>query len=70
MAGGGAVAGAVIAGPVGAVVGASAGAGASGAHYMLKHPPLELPAGTILILELNSPINIGHSEWASSREKH
>lgn len=68
LAGGGAVAGAVIAGPVGAVVGAGAGAGASGAHYMLKHPALELPAGTVLILELNSPVHMGHTEWASSRE--
>ncbi len=67
LTGTGAVAGAVVAGPVGAVVGAAAGAGASAGHYMMRRPALVLPAGTVLILELDSPIHLGSTEWASSR---
>lgn len=58
LSGTGAVAGAVVAGPVGSLAGALAGATVSGGHAMMKRRSLELPAGTVLILELNSPLQI------------
>jgi hypothetical protein len=68
LTGAGAATGAIVAGPVGAVAGAAAGAGASAGHYMMRRSTLELPAGTVLILELNAPINLARTELARSRD--
>ncbi len=63
----GAVTGAVVAGPVGSLVGAAAGATISGGHYMMKRHSMELPAGTILILELNAPVHLASADLVSQR---
>ncbi len=67
LTGTGAIAGAVVAGPAGMAVGAAAGATVSGGHYLLKRRSLELPAGTVLILELNAPVHLGNTESAWRR---
>lgn len=67
LTGTGAIAGAVVAGPAGAAVGAAAGATISGGHYLIKRRSMELPAGTVLILELNSPVHLGSTESAWHR---
>jgi hypothetical protein len=55
----GAGVGAVAAGLPGAVVGASVGTGAATTHWMLKRRYGQLPAGTLLILELTRPLAMG-----------
>jgi hypothetical protein len=64
----GAVAGAVVAGPVGSLVGAAAGATVSGGHYLLKRHSMVLPAGTVLILELNAPVQLASVDLVSRRQ--
>ncbi len=64
----GAVAGAVVAGPVGSLVGAAAGATVSGGHYLLKRHSMELPAGTVLILELNAPVQLANADYVTRRQ--
>jgi hypothetical protein len=66
----GAVAGAVVAGPPGLLMGAAAGATASAGHYLIKRHAMELPAGTILILELNAPLHLATSEAVSHHHVH
>jgi hypothetical protein len=64
----GAVAGAVVAGPVGSLVGAAAGATVSGGHYLLKRHSMELPAGTVLILEPNAPVQLASADYVTRRQ--
>ena len=64
LTGTGAIAGGIIAGPPGLLIGSATGATVSAGHYLVKRHSLELPAGTVLILELNSPVQLGHSELA------
>ena len=54
--GAGAGVGAILGGVPGAVIGATAGAGATTAHRLLRHRYAELPAGTVLIVELRRPL--------------
>jgi len=68
LTGTGAVTGAVVAGPAGLVLGAAAGATVSGGHYLLKRHSMELPAGTVLILELNAPVQLASADWTSRRQ--
>jgi hypothetical protein len=54
--GAGAGVGAILGGVPGALIGATAGAGATTAHRLLRHRYAELPAGTVLIVELRRPL--------------
>jgi hypothetical protein len=65
LTGTGAVAGAVVAGPPGLLLGAAAGATVSTGHYLVKRHSMELPAGTVLILELNAPVQLADVEAVS-----
>lgn len=58
----GAVAGGVIAGPIGSLIGAGVGATTSLGHYLTKRHSFELPAGTVLILELNAPLPLASAK--------
>jgi len=69
LTGTGAVAGAVIAGPPGLLMGAAAGATVSAGHYLVKRHSMELPAGTVLILELNAPLQLASAE-SVPRHRH
>jgi hypothetical protein len=66
LTGTGAVAGAVVAGPAGSLIGAAAGATISAGHYMVKRHSMELPAGTVLILELNAPVHLASADFVSA----
>jgi hypothetical protein len=68
LTGTGAVAGAVVAGPAGLLIGAAAGATVSGGHYMLKRHSMELPVGTVLILELNAPVHLASADYVSRQQ--
>jgi hypothetical protein len=68
LTGTGAVAGAVVAGPPGLLMGAAAGATVSAGYYLVKRHSMELPAGTVLILELNAPLRLANAESASRRQ--
>jgi hypothetical protein len=54
----GAVTGAVIAGPVGALTGGLIGAGAITVHLLTDHPQARLEPGTVLLITLNSRLNL------------
>lgn len=56
--GAGAVTGAVIAGPVGALTGSLIGAGAITVHLLTDHPQAKLEPGTVLMITLNSRLNL------------
>jgi hypothetical protein len=56
--GAGAVTGAVIAGPVGALTGSLIGAGAITVHLLTDHPQARLESGTVLMITLNSRLNL------------
>lgn len=56
--GAGAVTGAVIAGPVGALTGSLIGAGAITVHLLTDHPQARLEPGTVLLITLNSRLNL------------
>ena len=56
--GAGAVTGAVIAGPVGALTGSLIGAGAITVHLLTDHPQARLEPGTVLLITLNSHLNL------------
>jgi hypothetical protein len=66
LTGTGAVAGAVVAGPAGSLIGAAAGATISAGHYMVKRHYMELPTGTVLILELNAPVHLASAGFVSA----
>ena len=68
LTGTGAVAGAVVAGPAGSLIGAAAGATVSAGHYLLKRHSMELPAGTVLILELNAPVRLASADSGWRRQ--
>jgi hypothetical protein len=53
---------------VGSLVGAAAGATVSGGHYLLKRHSMELPAGTVLILELNAPVQLASADYVTRRQ--
>jgi hypothetical protein len=55
---GGMLIGGLAGGPVGVLVGGMIGAGATGAHWLTKHRSATLPAGTLLTLELNRPLQM------------
>ena len=57
-AGAGAITGAVIAGPVGALTGSLIGAGAITVHLLTDHPQAKLEPGTVLLITLNSRLNL------------
>ncbi len=63
--GGGAAGGMLIGGlgggPAGVLVGGLIGAGATGVHWLAKHRSATLPAGTVLTLELNRPLQMTSS---------
>ncbi len=54
----GAVTGAVIAGPVGALTGGLIGASAITVHLLTDHPQARLESGTVLMITLNSRLNL------------
>jgi len=56
--GAGAVTGAVIAGPVGALTGSLIGAGAITVDLLTDHPQARLESGTVLMITLNSRLNL------------
>ncbi len=56
--GAGAVTGAVIGGPVGALAGGLIGAGAITVHLLVDHPQANLEPGTVLLITLNSRLNL------------
>jgi hypothetical protein len=58
---GGMLIGGLAGGPVGVLVGGMIGAGATGAHWLSKHRSATLPAGTLLTLELNRPLQMTNS---------
>jgi len=64
--GAGAVAGAVIAGPVGALTGGIIGAGAITVHLLTDHPQARLEPGTVLLITLNSRLNLVATNTASN----
>lgn len=64
--GGGAVTGAVIAGPVGALTGSLIGAGAITVHLLTDHPQARLEPGTVLLITLNSRLNLVATTTASN----
>jgi len=68
LTGTGAVAGAVVAGPAGSLIGAAAGATVSAGHYLLKRHSMELPVGTVLILELNAPVRLASADSGWRRQ--
>lgn len=59
----GAIAGTVIAGPEGLLIGTASGALVAAGHIVVKHRDLTLPAGTELILELDSPASIERPQF-------
>ncbi|KAA6461809.1 hypothetical protein DYQ86_09145 [Acidobacteria bacterium AB60] len=64
--GAGAVTGAVIAGPVGALTGTIIGAGAITVHLLTDHPQATLEPGTVLLITLNSRLNLVATNTASN----
>ena len=64
--GAGAVTGAVIAGPVGALTGSLIGAGAITVHLLIDHPQARLEPGTVLLITLNSRLNLVATTTASN----
>lgn len=64
--GAGAVTGAVIAGPVGALTGGLIGAGAITVHLLVDHPQARLEPGTVLLITLNSRLNLVATNTASN----
>ncbi len=58
---GGMLIGGLAGGPIGVLVGGAIGAGATGAHWLAKHRSATLPAGTLLTLELNRPLQMTSS---------
>jgi hypothetical protein len=64
--GAGAVTGAVIAGPVGALTGSLIGAGAITVHLLTSHPQARLEPGTVLLITLNSRLNLVATNTASN----
>ena len=64
--GAGAVTGAVIAGPVGALTGSLIGAGAITVHLLVDHPQARLEPGTVLLITLNSRLNLVATNTASN----
>ena len=64
--GAGAVTGAVIAGPVGALTGGLIGAGAITVHLLTDHPQARLEPGTVLLIMLNSRLNLVATTTASN----
>jgi hypothetical protein len=64
--GAGAVTGAVIAGPVGALTGGLIGAGAITVHLLTDHPQARLEPGTVLLITLNSRLNLVATTTASN----
>lgn len=62
LAGVGAIAGAVIAGPEGFLVGTASGVLIAAGHIVVKHHELTLPAGTVLIFELDAPAIAAHPQ--------
>ncbi len=64
--GAGAVTGAVIAGPVGALTGSLIGAGAITVHLLIDHPQARLGPGTVLLITLNSRLNLVATTTASN----
>jgi hypothetical protein len=64
--GAGAVTGAVIAGPVGALTGSLIGAGAITVHLLTDHPQARLEPGTVLLITLNSRLNLVATSTASN----
>jgi len=64
--GAGAVTGAVLAGPVGALTGGLIGAGAITVHLLIDHPQARLEPGTVLLITLNSRLNLVATNTASN----
>jgi hypothetical protein len=64
--GAGALTGAVIAGPVGALTGSLIGAGAITVHLLTDHPQARLEPGTVLLITLNSRLNLVATSTASN----
>lgn len=58
---GGMLIGGLAGGPAGVLVGGMIGAGATGVHWLSKHRSATLPAGTLLTLELNRPLQMTRS---------
>lgn len=58
---GGMLIGGLAGGPAGVLVGGLIGAGATGVHWLAKHRSATLPAGTVLTLELNRPLQMTSS---------
>lgn len=62
----GVVTGAVLGGPVGALAGGLVGAGAVTVHLLSDHPQARLEPGTVLLMTLNSRLNLVASTTASN----
>lgn len=62
LAGAGLITGALVAGPEGLLIGAASGAALGAGHVLVKHKDLTLPAGTELILELDTPATVANSQ--------
>jgi hypothetical protein len=56
--GGGMLAGGLIGGAPGVVIGGAVGAGATTAHWLSKRNSAMLPKGTLLVMELNRPLDV------------
>jgi hypothetical protein len=61
--------GAVVGGVPGAVVGGAVGAGAATTHRFLRRRYAELPAGTILIVELRRPLDLVEQAFNTPRSE-
>jgi hypothetical protein len=54
--GGGMLVGGLVGGGKGLLIGGAIGAGATVTHWLSKHRSTTLPAGTVLVMELNRPM--------------
>lgn len=64
---GGMLIGGLVGGPIGIVVGGAIGAGSSGGYWLTKHHSATLPAGTVLTLEVNRPVQFGAAVASSGQ---
>jgi hypothetical protein len=64
---GGMVIGGLVGGPIGVVVGGAIGAGSTGGYWLTKHHSATLPAGTVLTLEVNRPLQLGTTVTATGQ---
>lgn len=59
--GAGVTVGAIAGGGKGALIGGAIGAGVTVAHWLSKHKSAELPAGSVIVMELNRPMSMSSS---------